>query len=213
MSCPLFLSGDAKHRASKDRQKETAFERSGASFVTLPPATLLRTRVEELQKSQKFFRAPPSERSHCVATPLEVEPMDWPFGKKGSFRVSRWHGPCRSQADALGRSHKSSRAPFAPWRLLPIADKTHTRAVLVQANPQPKPGQANPSSAKLIQIKMLDFTWFYSSNSGLINGLQRFPNKNFLLAPSPCREAAPRPARLRFWPPPQSRALSDFYKG
>ena len=43
-------------------------------------------------------------------------------------------------------------------------------------NPQSKPGQANPSPAKLIQIKMLGFTWFYSSESGLINGLQRFPS-------------------------------------
>ena len=68
--------------------------------------------------------------------------------KSGSFRVSRWHGPCRSQADALGRSHKSSRAPFAPWRLLPIADKAHTREVLFKPIPKRKPGQANPSSAK-----------------------------------------------------------------
>jgi hypothetical protein len=117
----------------------------------------------------------------------------------GSFRVSRWHGPCRSQADALGRSHKSSRAPFAPWRLLPIADKTHTRAVLFKPIPNPSPAkliQARPSPAKLIQIKMLDFTWFYSSDSGLINGLQRIPNKNFLLAPR--LVAKPRLARRAF---------------
>src|SRR5208282_2409092 len=96
-----------------------------------------------------------------------------------------------------------SREPFAPCHLLPISEKTHTRAVLFKPiqtppNPQSKPGQANPSVAKLIQIKMLGFTWFYSSDSGLINGLQRFQIRIFLLAPSPCREAAPRPARLRF---------------
>ena len=117
----------------------------------------------------------------------------------GSFRVSRWHGPCRSQADALGRSHKSSRAPFAPCRLLPIADKAHTREVLFKPIPNSNPVkliQARPSPAKLIQIKMLDFTWFYSSDSGLINGLQRIPNKNFLLAPR--LVAKPRLARPAF---------------
>jgi hypothetical protein len=83
-----------------------------------------------------------------------------------------------------------------PWRLLPIADKTHTRAGLFKPIPNPslaKLIQARPSPAKLIQIKMLDFTWFYSSDSGLINGLQRIPNKNFLLAPR--LVAKPRLAR------------------
>jgi hypothetical protein len=50
-----------------------------------------------------------------------------------------------------------------------------------------KPGQANPSPAKPIQIKLLGFAWFYSSESGLIKGLQRIPNKNF------------SPLRLRFY--------------
>jgi len=62
-------------------------------------------------------------------------------------------------------------------------------------NPLSKPGQAHPSPAKLIQIKTLGFTWFYSSESGLINGLQRFPNKNFplVLRPvaKPCLAGAP----------------------
>ena len=39
--------------------------------------------------------------------------------------------------------------------------------------------QAEPSLAKLIQAKLLGLAWFYSSNSGLINGLRRNPNKNF----------------------------------
>jgi hypothetical protein len=43
---------------------------------------------------------------------------------------------------------------------------------------------------------MLDFTWFYSSDSGLISGLQRIPNKNFLLAPR--LAAKPRLARRAF---------------
>ena len=48
-------------------------------------------------------------------------------------------------------------------------------------NPQSKPGQANPSPAKPIQTKLLGFAWFYSSESGLINGLQRFQIRIFPL--------------------------------
>jgi hypothetical protein len=59
-----------------------------------------------------------------------------------------------------------------------------------------KPGQANPSPTKQIQIKLLGFAWFYSSESGLINGLQPIPNKNFSPRPSPDRQA-----RLRFLTP------------
>jgi hypothetical protein len=33
--------------------------------------------------------------------------------------------------------------------------------------------QATPSIAKQIQAKLLGFTWFYSSESGLFNGLRR----------------------------------------
>src|SRR5208283_1286215 len=37
-----------------------------------------------------------------------------------------------------------------------------------------------------------DFAWFYSSESGLIKGLERFPNKNFFSPrPSPDRPCAP----------------------
>jgi len=39
-------------------------------------------------------------------------------------------------------------------------------------------GKINPSLAKLIQIKELGFAWFYSSELGLFNGLQRFQIKN-----------------------------------
>ncbi len=42
-----------------------------------------------------------------------------------------------------------------------------------------KLSQAGPSPAKPIQIKLLGLAWFYSSDSGLINGLRRNPNKNF----------------------------------
>jgi hypothetical protein len=47
-----------------------------------------------------------------------------------------------------------------------------------------KPGQANPSPAKQIQIKLLGFAWFYSSESGLINGLRRFQIRIFFSTPS-----------------------------
>jgi hypothetical protein len=43
---------------------------------------------------------------------------------------------------------------------------------------------------------LLGFAWFYSSESGLINGLSRFPNKNFLLAfLLPAERLARRPVR------------------
>jgi hypothetical protein len=59
---------------------------------------------------------------------------------------------------------------------IPPPEKTQRGAVL-----------SKPSPAKLIQIKKLGFTWFYSSDSGLINGLRRFQIriKEFLLAPWP----------------------------
>jgi hypothetical protein len=47
-----------------------------------------------------------------------------------------------------------------------------------------KPGQANPNPAKQIQIKLLGFAWFYSSESGLINGLRRFQIRIFFSTPS-----------------------------
>src|SRR5271169_3909645 len=34
--------------------------------------------------------------------------------------------------------------------------------------------QTAPSKTKQIQVKLLGFAWFYSSESGLFNGLQRF---------------------------------------
>jgi hypothetical protein len=46
-----------------------------------------------------------------------------------------------------------------------------------------EPGQANPSLTKQIQIKLLGFAWFYSSESGLINGLQRIQIRIFLPSP------------------------------
>ncbi len=61
-------------------------------------------------------------------------------------------------------------------------DSSLFRIIQIPPDPQSKPGQANPSPAKPIQIKTLGFTWSYSSESGLINGLQRIPNKNFPLA-------------------------------
>jgi hypothetical protein len=44
-----------------------------------------------------------------------------------------------------------------------------------------KPCQASPSPAKQNQTKLLGFAWFYSSESGLINGLRRFQIRVFLL--------------------------------
>jgi hypothetical protein len=38
-------------------------------------------------------------------------------------------------------------------------------------------GEIQPSPTKQNQIKMLGFTWFYSSESGLFNGLPPIPNK------------------------------------
>jgi len=61
-----------------------------------------------------------------------------------------------------------------------------------------KPGQANPSPAKPVQIKWLGFAWFYSSESGLINGLQRIPNKNFPPRHSPCRPKRASPGAPSF---------------
>ena len=66
-----------------------------------------------------------------------------------------------------------------------------------------------PNPAKQIQIKLLGFAWFYSSESGLINGLQRFQIRIFLLALSPSA-----PARRAFvLPVRQYRVYSDFRKG
>ncbi len=113
-----------------------------------------------------------------------------------SFRC--WHGPVdpkptRLVALALARAFR----PLPPPAYL--RENTYeSNFVPIQTppNPQSKPGQANPNPAKLIQIKMLGFTWFYSSDSGLINGLQRFPNRIFPLALRPA--AKPRLARHAF---------------
>jgi hypothetical protein len=58
-----------------------------------------------------------------------------------------------------------------------------------------KISQTKPSPAKQIQTKMLGFIWFYSSESGLFNRLQRFQIKNL----SGFYHLASRPERrLRF---------------
>ena len=43
--------------------------------------------------------------------------------------------------------------------------------------------QAKPSPAKLNQAKVLGFTWFYSSESGLFNGLRRIQIRIFFSSP------------------------------
>ncbi|HKI13916.1 MAG TPA: hypothetical protein VKA12_02715, partial [Roseiarcus sp.] len=68
------------------------------------------------------------------------------------------------------------------------------KTIQIPPDPQSKPGQANPSPAKPIQIKWLGFAWFYSSESGLINGLQRFPNKNLRIFPLALRLNRPKRA-------------------
>ena len=84
---------------------------------------------------------------------------------------------------APGRS-RERHSPLAA----PAIPRKHMRQQFVRDNPkflpdpQSKPGQANPSPAKPIQIKLLGFAWFYSSESGLINGLQRFQIRIFPLA-------------------------------
>ncbi len=114
-----------------------------------------------------------------------------------SFRC--WHGPVdpkptRLVALALARAFR----PLPPPAYLRenTYESSFVKPIQTPPNPQSKPGQANPSSAKLIQIKMLGFTWFYSSDSGLINGLQRFQIRIFS---SPLRLIAkPRLARRAF---------------
>jgi hypothetical protein len=93
-----------------------------------------------------------------------------------------------------------SRERIRPFATLPILKKTHTIAALfktqIPPHPQSKPGQANPSPGKQIQIKRLGFTWFYSSESGLINGLQRFQIRIFsprLFASLATRASPPAP--------------------
>src|SRR5208282_5801556 len=90
--------------------------------------------------------------------------------------------------------------PHCRFGLFGRLAETHTTAALfktqIPPHPQSKPGQANPSPAKPIQIKLLGFAWFYSSESGLIKGLQRIPNTNFSPGNSPCRQA--RLARRAF---------------
>jgi hypothetical protein len=43
-----------------------------------------------------------------------------------------------------------------------------------------KPIQINPNQSKQIQAKRLGFAWFYSSESGLFNGLRRIQIKKSL---------------------------------
>ncbi len=119
--------------------------------------------------------------------------------------------PCRRVPDSTLLAWSSSIASRRSW---PLSRSRKSGSALAASCPSPrkhireqsclsqskflqsKPGQANPSSAKLIQIKTLGFTWFYSSESGLINGLQRFQIRIFS---SPLRLVAkPRLARRAF---------------
>ncbi len=148
--------------------------------------------------------------------------------KIGSYRVDCVTWSRRSQAGAApapnrrGARPKSAPAfdqpsplPFQALgrsrdRYSPLADpahpeKTHAKEVLFETiqippDPQSKPGQANPSPAKPIQIKLLGFARFYSSESGLFKGLQRIPNKNIrIFLPSPfALSAQARLARRAF---------------
>jgi hypothetical protein len=81
-----------------------------------------------------------------------------PFPDDRSYNVGCWHG---SGSIPSGERHLQACASIGR---------------------RSKPGQAKPSSAKQIQTKLLGFAWFYSSESGLINGLQRFQIEIFLLA-------------------------------
>ena len=78
-------------------------------------------------------------------------------------------------------------------------DKTHVRAVCLSQSkllPIPAPPQANASPAKLMQIKMLDFTCFYFSEIGTY---QWVTAKKIKIFSSPLRLAAkPRLARRTF---------------
>src|SRR5208282_1826257 len=95
--------------------------------------------------------------------------------------ILRSRGPPHCLFKRLGGRSRERHSPLAAP--CPSQGK-HIRQQFVRDNPnsspsQSQPGQANPSPAKPIQIKLLGFAWFYSSESGLINGLQRIPNKNF----------------------------------
>jgi hypothetical protein len=71
-------------------------------------------------------------------------------------------------------------------------------------------GKILPSKTKQIQTKMLGFAWFYSSESGLFNGLQRFQIRNSLL-PFPPPSAAQGGGLSRR--SGQGSVNSDFHKG
>src|SRR5271170_7383311 len=57
-------------------------------------------------------------------------------------------------------------------------------------NASSRPGEA-PSLAKQNEVKMLGFAWFYSSESGLFNGLRRKQIEKILSPHSPPRGSFP----------------------
>jgi hypothetical protein len=61
------------------------------------------------------------------------------------------------------------------------------KTIDIPPDPQSQLGQANQSPAQQIQIKLLGFIWFYSLESRLIKGLQRY--QIAILSPSPYRQA------------------------
>ncbi len=95
---------------------------------------------------------------------------------KPAWRRTQIVPHCRFEPfHALGRSRTRA---FTPRRRQPLLREKTIDSGFVRG--KSKFPQANPSSAKLIQIKMLGFAWFYSSETGLFNGLQRFQIKIFL---------------------------------
>src|SRR5208282_4629337 len=136
-------------------------------------------------------------------------------------RVAKPKSTCRqTQVDVApnpNRRQLLTSPPHCRFGLFKRLAETHTTAVLfrtiqIPPNPQSKPGQANPNSAKANPNKN---AWFYLVlfvRFGTYQWVTAIPNKKFSPRPSPCHEAAPRPARLRFWLPAQCRAYSDFDK-
>jgi hypothetical protein len=96
----------------------------------------------------------------------------------------------RRQSRVLAKLLDDGRASAnqGPWRALGCPRQRvdlFSPCSLCGALRQPlfEPRRPDPQSspAKPIQIKLLGFAWFYSSKSGLINGLQRFQIRIFLL--------------------------------
>src|SRR5271165_2827562 len=83
-------------------------------------------------------------------------------------------------------------------------------AALLGGRPSSMGAQINPSRTKQNQIKLLGFAWFYSSESGLFNGLRRKKIK-ISSALSPRRRAS-RQARAHFPTSGFYSTDSDFLK-